>query len=137
VADQEERLVLELEEARRLSETRAARIASLIFLALVLVESVFVFLRFGSSEAYLSLFEETGMPLPSFTMLFVSPALTAAVRVGIALLAVAGIVKEFAVPNRTATLIANRCHLVLLWIASGLHSMAMKLPFVSVMPQIG
>jgi len=98
------------------SKTRAAKVSSLVLLAIALVLSVFlVWQMYGPGLAFIGFYKDMKLGSLSFlTMLVVSSAFLWT----LALLAVAGIAKEFLVRDRKVTLIINAIHVFIVLAAT-------------------
>lgn len=122
----------EVPPPERFSETRAARICSLIVFAVAMLVSVQIpYMILAGVPVLRDLFEDIGpgFALPVTTRIVLSPMFLSA----IVLLALGSVAKEFAIKNRRTTLIINGVHLFLLSALQGLTMVALFQPLIALM----
>ena len=108
-------------------ETKSTRIASIIALVFVLLwtaKTAWLAMRVPYFEG---IYADMGVALPRITQiaLSLSPYVVVAV---LCLITIAGIVKEFLVTNKTATLVVNGVHLVVLFVVYEIYTEALFWP---------
>jgi len=113
--------------------TRAAKVSSLVLLAIALVLSVFlVWQVHASSSAFIGLYKDMKLGgLPLLTRLVISPAF----RWTLVLLAGAGLLKEILEQNRKVTIAVNGIHILVVMIFIDTYYRGLLGPLIELISQ--
>ena len=118
----------------RFSESRVARICSIIVLSVAVAWSaILTFCVFYQLPKFRDMFVDMGVQLPFMTQI----ALSHTFALGLPMFAFLSILKEILIENRTATLIMNGVYLLLVMLFQGFYLVALFLPLITLMQKMG